>query len=91
MCTLRKHNDNMHIIMSMMRDYLMMFAALFNAVCLYNAYLSLPLTFQNVFCFHVLSWGLCKIDCLLKNFFCIMYSAFNQLVILISYPHLFVL
>ena len=36
-----------------------MFAALFNAVCLYNEYFFfLQLTVANAFCFHVLSFGL---------------------------------
>ena len=38
-----------------MLAYLMLFAALSNAVCLYNAY-SLPLIFANPFSFHALSW-----------------------------------
>ena len=35
--------------------YLMLFAALSNAVCLYNAYF-LAIDFANTFCFHALSW-----------------------------------
>ena len=38
-----------------MLAYLMLFAALSNAVCLYNAFLLL-LIFENAFCFHALSW-----------------------------------
>ena len=34
---------------------LMLFAALYNAVRLHNAF-SLPLIFANAFCFHALSW-----------------------------------
>ena len=34
--------------------YLMLFAALSNAVCLYNAFL--PLIFASAFCFYALSW-----------------------------------
>ena len=37
-----------------MLAYLMLLAALFSAVCLYNVYFS-PLTFENAFCFHALS------------------------------------
>ena len=37
-----------------MLAYLMLLAALFNAVCLYIYFL--PLTFTNAFCFHTLSW-----------------------------------
>ena len=35
--------------------YLLLFAALSNAVCLYNASFFLPLIFANAFCFHALS------------------------------------
>ena len=31
--------------------------AVFNAVCLYNAYLFLSLTYANAICFHALSLG----------------------------------
>ena len=41
----------LHIILA----YLMLFAALSSAVCLYNAFFS-PLIFANAFCFHALSW-----------------------------------
>ena len=36
--------------------YLMLFATLFNTVCLYNTYIVLPLSFANAFCFIALSW-----------------------------------
>ena len=37
--------------------YIMLFAALSNAVCLHSAFfLFLPLIFANAFCFHALSW-----------------------------------
>ena len=39
------------IMLCIMFAYLMLFAALSNAVCLYNAYI-----FANDFCFHALSW-----------------------------------
>ena len=41
-----------------MPAYLMMFAAVSNAVCLHNAsfFLFLPLIFANAFCFNALSW-----------------------------------
>ena len=42
------------IMLYIMLAYLMLLNALFNAVCLYIAY-SMPLTFSNAFCFHVLS------------------------------------
>ena len=38
-----------------MLAYLMLFAALSNAICLYNAFFLL-LIFANAFCFHALSW-----------------------------------
>ena len=38
-----------------MLSYLMLFAALSNAVCLYNAFFVL-LIFANAFGFHALSW-----------------------------------
>ena len=41
--------------------YLMLFAALFNAVCLYNTCFFLPLIFANAFCFHALSWVISNI------------------------------
>ena len=45
----------LYIMLHIMLAYLMMFAALSNAVCLYNAYF-LPLIFANTYCFHALSW-----------------------------------
>ena len=43
----------LHIMLYLMLAYLMLFAALSNAVCLYNAFLSfsLLLIFANAFCF----------------------------------------
>ena len=41
----------LHIVLA----YLMLFAALSNVVCLYNASF-LPMISANAFCFHVLSW-----------------------------------
>ena len=38
------------MLLYIMLAYLMLFAALSNSVCLYNAY------FANAFCFHALSW-----------------------------------
>ena len=51
MCTLML----LYITLYLMLAYLMLFAALSNAVCLYNAYL-LPLILANAFSFHALSW-----------------------------------
>ena len=44
----------MYIMLYIMLAYLMPFAALSNAVCLYNAFLSL--IFANASSFHALSW-----------------------------------
>ena len=44
----------LYVLLYIMLTYLMLFAALLNAVCLYNAFL--PLTFANAFCFSALSW-----------------------------------
>ena len=46
------NHDFMPILMQLyiMLAYLMLFAALSNAVCLHNAF------FSNAFCFHALSW-----------------------------------
>ena len=45
----------LYIMLYIMLAYLMLFAALSNAVCLYNAFF-LPLIFANAFCFCALSW-----------------------------------
>ena len=58
--------------------YLMLFAALSNAVCLYNASF-LPMISANAFYFHVLSWFIDTV-CLFHVLICIMHSAFNLLV-----------
>ena len=42
------------IMLFIMLAYLMLFAALADAVCLHNAFL--PLIFANTLCFHALSW-----------------------------------
>ena len=44
----------LYIMLYIMLAHLMLFAALSNAVCLYNAFFLL--IFANVFCFHALSW-----------------------------------
>ena len=51
------NHDCLPILMFMyiMFAYLMLFAALSNAVCLYNASFLLFI-FTNAFCFHTLSW-----------------------------------
>ena len=48
----------MHIMLYIMLVYLMLFAALSNAVCLYNYFFIyiLLLIFADAFCFHTLSW-----------------------------------
>ena len=45
----------LYIMLYIVLAYLMMFAALSNAVCLYNASY-LPMISANTFYFHVLSW-----------------------------------
>ena len=45
----------LYIMLYILLAYLMLLAALSNAVCLYNAFFLL-LIFANVFCFHALSW-----------------------------------
>ena len=47
-----------------MLAYLMLFAALSNAVCLHNAFF--PLIFANALCFHALSWFVEYIVCLFQ-------------------------
>ena len=46
------------MLLYIMLAYLMLFAALSNAVCLYNAsfFLFLLLIFADALCFHALSW-----------------------------------
>ena len=73
------------IMLYIMLAYLMLFAALSNAVCLYNAYF-LPLIFANTFCFHDLSWFIDTVF-LFQILSCIMHSAFNLLVFLIPCSH----
>ena len=54
-----------------------LFAALSNAVCLYNASFS-PMISANACYFHVLSWFIDTV-CLFHVLICIMHSAFNLL------------
>ena len=46
----------LYIMLHIVLAYLMLFAALSNAVCLYNASFFLPLISANAFYFHALSW-----------------------------------
>ena len=49
----------LYVMLYIMFAYLILFAALSNDVCLYNAFFllfSLPLIFETAFCFHALSW-----------------------------------
>ena len=46
----------LYIMLYIMLSYLMLFAALSNAVCLYKDFSFFPLIFANAFCFHALSW-----------------------------------
>ena len=51
----------LYIILYIVLAYLMLFAALTNAVCLHNAFfLGGALIFTNAFCFHTLSWFIDK-------------------------------
>ena len=63
----------LYIMLYIVPAYLMLFAALTSAVCLYNASF-LPLIYANAFYFHALS--------LFISFFliCTMHSAFNLFV-----------
>ena len=45
----------LYTMLYIMLAYFMLFAALSNAACLYNAFFLL-LIFVNAFCFHALSW-----------------------------------
>ena len=45
----------LYIVLYIELAYLMLFAALSNAVCLHNASF-LPMIYANAFYFHVLSW-----------------------------------
>ena len=65
----------LYIMLYIVLDYLMLFAVLTNAVCLYNASF-LPFISANAFYFHALS--------LFISFFliCIVHSAFNLFVFL---------
>ena len=45
----------LYIMLYIVLAYLMLFAALSNAVCLHSAYF-LPMISANAFYFHVLSW-----------------------------------
>ena len=68
----------LYILLYIVLAYLMMFAALSNAVCLYNASF-LPLICANAFHFHALSW-LIDTVCLFHALICVMHSPFTQLV-----------
>ena len=45
------------LMLYIMLAYIMLFAALSNAVCLYNASF-FPFISANAFCFHALSWSI---------------------------------
>ena len=46
----------LYIMLYIMLSYLMLLAALCNAVCLHNVLFFLLLIFANAFCHHALSW-----------------------------------
>ena len=68
----------LYIMLYIILAYLMLFAALSNADCLYNAFFLflLPMIFANAFCFHALSWFIDTV-CLFQVLFCIMNNSFN--------------
>ena len=68
----------LYIMLYIMLAYLMLLAALTNAVCLHNVYI-FAIDFCKYFCFHALSWFIDTV-CLLQILFCIMHSAYNLLV-----------
>ena len=70
----------LYIMLYLVLAYLMLFAALSNAVCLYNAF------FANVFVF-MLFLGLLTHSLLFQILCCITHSAFNLLVFLILCSH----
>ena len=47
----------LYIMLYIVLAYLMLFDALSNAVCLYNASF-FPFIYANAFCFHALSWSI---------------------------------
>ena len=68
----------LYIMLYIVLAYLMLFAALTNAVCLYNASF-LPLISANAFYFHALSLFIDTV-CLFHFFISVMHSAFNLFV-----------
>ena len=55
-----------YIMLNIMLAYLMLFTALFNAVCIMLIYF-LPFTFANASYFHALFFGYSHIVCLFKK------------------------
>ena len=76
-----KNNHYYYYYYYIVLAYLMLFAALTNAVCLYNASF-FPLISANAFYFHALSLFI-DIVFLFHFLICIMHSAFNLFVFLI--------
>ena len=67
------------MLLYIMLAYLMLFAALSNAVCLYNAFFAIDFCKCFLFsCFVLVYW---HIVCLFQVWFCIMHCAFNLLVL----------
>ena len=76
------------MLLHRMLAYLMLLAALFNAVCLNNTYflsLSFEMLFVFMLCPRLLTHSL--LHSLFQILFCIMHIAFNQLVFLILCSH----
>ena len=69
----------LYVMLYIVLAYLMLFAALTNAVCLYNASF-LAIDFCKCFLFSCFVFVYCHIVCLFHFFICIMHSAFNLFV-----------
>ena len=77
------------MLIYIMFSYLMLLTALFNVVCLCNAYLFSAIELCKCFLFSCHCHWVTDTVCLFKVLFCIIYSALNQLVFLILCSHRF--
>ena len=73
----------LHILLFIMLAYLMLLTALFNAVCLHNAYLFFAIEFCTCVLFSCFVYGLLFTCYLFEMLFLIICSASNLLVFLI--------
>ena len=69
----------LYIMLYIVLAYLMLFASLTNAVCLYDAYF-FAIDFCKCFLFSCFVFVYCHIVCLFHFFISIMHSAFNLFV-----------